>query len=110
VFRTSYQLLFKGEILDSRSSSKPGNRVKRSERSNSNSVGQLEESTLGESMTGELPPISGRQERRQGHQMISTATYYRTERRSSYGYGHDEADDWVVGDADSDNGLTEGDA
>jgi hypothetical protein len=110
VFRASYQLLFKGEILDSRSSSKPGSRVKRSERSNSNSVEQLEESTLGESTAGELATASARQERRQGHQMISTATYYRTDRRCSYGYGHDEADDWVVGGRESDNGLTEGDA
>ena len=110
MFRTSYQPPFKGEILDSRSSSKPGSRVKRSERSNSNSVEQLEESTLGESMAGELSSASARQERRQGHQMISTATYYRAERRGSYGYGHDEAGDSVVGGVESDDALTEGDA
>ena len=42
--------------------------------------------------------------------MISTATYYRTERRCSYGYGHDEAGDWVVEGVESDDGLTEEDA
>ena len=42
--------------------------------------------------------------------MISTATYYRAERRRSYGYGHDEADDWAVGGVESEDGLTEGDA
>ena len=42
--------------------------------------------------------------------MISTATYYRAERRGSHGYGHDETDDWVVGGVESDDALTEGDA
>ena len=96
--------------MDSRSSSKPGSRVKRSERSNSDSVEQLEESTLGQSIAGELPTASARQERRQGHQMISTATYYRAERRGSHGCGHGEADDWVAGGVESDDALTEGDA
>lgn len=41
--------------------------------------------------------------------MISTATYYRAERRGSFGYAHDEADDWLVGGMDIDGGLTEGD-
>lgn len=42
--------------------------------------------------------------------MVSTATYYRAERRGSYGYGRDEADDSVVGSVESDDALTEGDA
>ena len=61
-------------------------------------------------MAGELPTPSPSEERRQGHQMISTATYYRAERRGSHGYGHGETDDWVVGGVESDDALTEGDA
>jgi hypothetical protein len=101
--------IFKGRILDSRSSSKPGLRVKKSKQSNNDSVEQLEESMLSESITA-APPVSVRQERRKGHQMISTATYYRAERRRSFGYAqHDEADDWLMGGMDTDGGLTEGD-
>lgn len=55
------------------------------------------------------PPVSDRQERRKGHQMISTAGYYRTERRRSYGEVQNEADDWLVGGVDMDGRLTEED-
>jgi hypothetical protein len=98
--------------LDSRSPSKPskpGIRVKKSKQSNtSSSVEYPKESLFSESIT-EKSPVSGREERRKGHQTISTATYYRTERRGSFGYAHDEADDWLVGGMDIDGGLTEGD-
>ena len=43
-----------------------------------------------------------RQERRRGHQLISTATYYRAERRGMSGYSYGEPQDWVDGDADMD--------
>jgi hypothetical protein len=105
---TPDQRIFKGRILDSRSSSKPGIRVKKSKQSNNGSVEQLEESILSESITA-TPPVSVRQERRKGHQMISTATYYRAEQRRSFGYPHDEADDWPMGGMDTDDRLTEGD-
>jgi hypothetical protein len=101
---------FKGLILDSRSFSKPGSEVKRSEQSNSNVVEQLEGSILSAAIAGESAPESARQERRTGHQTISTAAYYRAERRRSDGYGHEEADDWAAGGVESDGGLTEGDA
>jgi hypothetical protein len=101
---------FKGLILDSRSFSKPGSEVKRSEQSNSNVVEQLENSILSTAIAGESVPESARQERRKGHQTISTAAYYRAERRGSDGYGHEEADDWAAGGVESDRGLTEGDA
>jgi hypothetical protein len=101
---------FKGLILDSRSFSKPGSGVKRSEQSNSNTVEQLEGSILSAPTAGELDPESARQERRKAHQTISTAAYYRAERRRSDGYGHEEADDWAAGSVESEGGLTEGDA
>lgn len=41
--------------------------------------------------------------------MISTATYYRAERRGAFGNTHDEADDWLVGGMELDGRLTEGD-
>jgi hypothetical protein len=94
--------------LDSSSSSKPGIRVKRSKQSNNGSVEQPEEPILSKSITA-MPPLSDKQERRKGHQTISTATYYRAERRGSFGYAHDEADDWLMGGMDIDGGLTEGD-
>jgi hypothetical protein len=95
-------------ILDSSSSSKPGIRVKRSKQSSNGSVEQPEEPILSESITA-TPPLSDRQERRKGHQTISTATYYRAERRSSFGYARDEADDWLVSGMDTEGGLTDGD-
>jgi hypothetical protein len=94
--------------LDSRSSSKPGIRVKKSKQSNTSSVEQPKESLFSESIT-EKSSVSDREERRKGHQTISTATYYRAERRGSSGYAHDEADDWFAGGMDIDGGLTEGD-
>jgi hypothetical protein len=97
--------------LDSTSSSKPskpGIRVKKSKQSNTSSVEQPKESLFSESKT-EKSSVSDREERRKGHQTISTATYYRTERRGSSGYAHDEADDWLIGGMDIDGGLTEGD-
>ena len=108
---TPDQRIFKGKILDSRSSSKrskPAIRVKKSKQSNTSSVGQPQESMPSESIT-EKSPVSDREERRKGHQMISTATYYRAERRGSFGNAHDEADDWFVGGMDLDGRLTEGD-
>jgi hypothetical protein len=36
--------------------------------------------------------------------MISTATYYRAERRRSYGHAPDEIDDWLVGEVEADGG------
>ena len=102
--------------MDSKSSSKPGIRVKRvkkNKQSNNGSVEQLKEEQPKEFMCSEsitaTPPVLERQERRKGHQTISTATYYRAERRCSFGYVHDEADDWLGGDLDTDSGLTEGD-
>jgi hypothetical protein len=102
--------LNKGLILDSRSFSKPGSGVKRSEQSNSNVVEQLEGSISSARMAGELAPESVGQERRKGHQTISTAAYYRAERRRSDCYVHEEADDWAAGGVESEGGLTEGDA
>jgi hypothetical protein len=109
---TPDQPIFKGPILDSRSSSKPGIRVKKSKQSNNGSVEQPKESMLSVLITESItvtPPVSDGQERRKGHQMISTATYYQAERRRSSGYPHDEADDWLVGGMDIDGRLTEGD-
>lgn len=97
--------------MDSTSLSKPsklGIRIKKSKQSNSSSVEQPKESLFSESIT-EKSSVPDREERRKGHQTISTATYYRTERRGSSGYAHDEADDWLMGDMDIDGGLTEGD-
>jgi hypothetical protein len=97
--------------LDSTSSSKPSKpsiRVKKSKQSNTSSGEQAKESLFSESIT-EKSSVSDREERRKGHQTISIATYYRTERRGSSGYAHDEADDWLVGGMDIDGGLTEGD-
>ena len=50
--------------------------------------------------TGSYGPY--RQERRKGHQVISTASYYQVERRSSTRYGYGEAQDWADPDPESD--------
>lgn len=42
--------------------------------------------------TGSYGPY--RQERRKGHQMISTARYYQVERRGGTRYGYEETQDW----------------
>jgi hypothetical protein len=94
--------------LDSSSSSKPHIRVKRSKQSSNGSVEQPEETILSESITA-TSALSERQERRKGHQTISTATYYRAERRGSFGYAHDEAEDWLAIGMDPEGGLTDGD-
>lgn len=104
--RTPDQLIIKGTILDSRSSSKPDVRVKKSRLGSNRSVEQIRESMSSESIAA--PPVTVRLERRKGHQMISTATYYRAERRRSSGYAPDENDDWLVSEVEADGGLTEG--
>lgn len=50
--------------------------------------------------TGSYGPY--RQERRKGHQVISTATYYQVERRGGTGYGYGETQDWSDPDPESD--------
>ena len=43
-----------------------------------------------------------KQERRKGHQVISTATYYQMERRGNTRYGYGETQDWLDSDPESD--------
>lgn len=45
---------------------------------------------------------SFKQERRKGHQVISTATYYQVERRGSAPYSYGETQDWLDSDPESD--------
>lgn len=52
---------------------------------------------------GAYEPIQ--HERRKGHQVITTAAYYRRERRGAGSYGQDEAQDWQETDAETDGGL-----
>jgi hypothetical protein len=89
--------------LDRSSSSKPDVRVKKSKLSSNGSVEQIHESMSSGSIAAPSP-VTVRLERRKGHQMISTATYYRAERRRSYGHAPDETDDWLVGEVEADGG------
>ena len=60
-----------------------------------NLVENTEEAITGSpAATGSYGPY--RQERRKGHQVISTASYYQIERRGGvrYGYGYGETQDW----------------
>jgi len=50
--------------------------------------------------TGSYGPY--RQERRKGHQAISTASYYQVERRGGARYGYGETQDWSDSDSESD--------
>lgn len=50
--------------------------------------------------TGLYGPV--RQERRKGHQLVSTAAYYRNERRGMSGASYGEPQDWADGDMESD--------
>ena len=50
----------------------------------------------------ELAYGPARQERRKGHQLISTATYYRNERRGMSGSNYGEPQDWTDGDMELD--------
>jgi hypothetical protein len=50
--------------------------------------------------TGSYGPY--RQERRKGHQVISTASYYQVERRGGARYGYGETQDWSDPDLESD--------
>ena len=50
--------------------------------------------------TGSYGP--SRQERRKGHQVISTASYYQVERRDGARYGYGETQDWSDPDLESD--------
>ncbi|PTQ82545.1 hypothetical protein C8R21_10488 [Nitrosospira multiformis] len=54
--------------------------------------------------TGSYGPY--RQERRKGHQVISTASYYRVERRGGAHYG--ETQDWSDLDSESDGASYSG--
>ena len=66
---------------------------------------ELENQLQGESNQAgphELAGVAIKQERRRGHQLISTATYYRAERRGLSGYSYGEPQDWVDGDTDLD--------
>lgn len=94
--------------MNSRSSSKPGTRVEKSKHRNSGIVEQSKDSMLNGLMAITSPALA-RRERRKGHQIISTATYYQAERRRSDNYAQDEADDWLVGGMEMDDGLREGD-
>lgn len=50
--------------------------------------------------TGSYGPF--KQERRKGHQVVSTATYYQVERRGNTRYGYGETQDWLDPDSESD--------
>jgi hypothetical protein len=52
----------------------------------------------------DLAAEPARQERRKGHQLVSTETYYRTERRGISGYSYGEPQDWMDGDIEIDGG------
>jgi hypothetical protein len=56
--------------------------------------------------TGSYGPF--KQERRKGHQVISTATYYQVERRGSVRYGNGEAQDWSDSELESDGASYSG--
>jgi hypothetical protein len=49
-----------------------------------------------------------RQERRKGHQVISTASYYQVERRGGARYGYGETQDWSDSDPESDGASYSG--
>ncbi|MBA4142103.1 MAG: hypothetical protein H0X43_03655 [Nitrosospira sp.] len=83
--------------MSSRPSTKPGNgRSKRSTADQKSVAGELT------AADGNEP---GRHERRKGHQIISTATYYRTDRRGSGNFGYDELQEWMDADLDPEGGL-----
>ena len=97
---SSFNSYFKGHILSSKPSSKPGVRSK----------GELNVTTkkgIAESVTESVNEAKASQqaehevrERRNGYQMISTAAYYRTERRGLSGFG--KAQDWLDAKAEID--------
>lgn len=91
----SFNTYLKGHILSSKPSSKPGSRSK----------GGLSAATqdIAEPVNEAEAPgqaWQGPRERRNGYQAISTAAYYRTERRGLSGFG--KAREWLeAGSAES---------
>lgn len=94
--------------MSSRLASKPGVGIQESvggmDESVDGSVEQPEESVPGMPDTAQIYEPAKR-ERRKGHHVISTATYYQTERRRSESYGQGEAQDWPEADSETDHGL-----
>jgi hypothetical protein len=87
------QFLFKGHILSSKPSSKPGIRSK--DRLNVAIKKGIAESVTELGNEAKAPQQAEHEvgERRNGYQMISTAAYYQTERRGLNGFG--KARDWL---------------
>lgn len=87
---------FKGHILSSKPSSKPGIRSK-------DRLNVAIKKGIAESVNEAKAPQQAEHEvgeRRNGYQMISTAAYYRAERRGLSGFG--KARDWLEAKAEID--------
>ena len=93
---SSFNSYFKGHILSSKPSSKPGVRSK-GELNVTTKKGVAE--SVNEAKASQQAEHEVR-ERRNGYQMISTAAYYRTERRGLSGFG--KAQDWLDAKAEID--------
>ncbi len=93
--------IFKGHILSSTPSNKPGVGVTKNDENDA--AEQFEMPAPDEPMTSEVcDESSGREE---GHHTVSTSTYYGLE-----DYGYDGAQDWLEADVETDGWLdTEGD-
>jgi hypothetical protein len=92
--------IFKGHILSSTASNKPGAGIMKSDENDA--VEQFEKPAPDESMTAEVYESVDQEE---GHETISTTVYYGLE-----DYGYDGAQDWLEGDAETGGSLyTEGD-
>lgn len=90
--------------MSGRPSSKPGVGIKKNGKIRSSLIEKSGEGISEKSFAAEAYG-SIRHERRRGHHRISTDTYYRTERRRSGGYIHDETHDWLEADAETDGPL-----
>jgi hypothetical protein len=90
---------FKGHILSSTPSNKPGVGVTKNDENDA--VEQFEKSAPDEPMTAEVYNEPTGQE--EGHHTVSTSAYYRLE---DYGYGGGQ--DWLEADVETDGWLDTG--